>query len=1553
MDTSILRIRRTGLGHYASHLVAVLVALTAGPGMLHASNLLGTYASSGSSTLMTTVTLNCVTTGSTSPTATIVVKPLASLSANLFITAALSGANAANFTISAPAIVQLGNTASGTVATSLTYTVNLTTTEQIGCQGLANTAATSTATVTFSHALTSGGSATADAAVGIGSTVNSGTLSSTASALTTSLATVNVTCQLVNGTYYPGPAVTVTVGSNASGGTPFGLDAGAPDNLVTYPTAIPGSSVATAGTQVTFTVKAVAGCGGNPVSVTPVTSTISLQSTLLGTNVLVADKTIAVSMVVSGPSASALTVSLATINLTCTLSSGVGYPGTQYTQSVGAASATPFTVDTTVDGAIPSWLNLNGGTSPAGTPTGGSPVTFTVQVINTNGNQCGGKSVQSTPYTYTVYLASTGLPQSDQSFVVNLTVSGPGASPLVVIPSPITVTCAKISNGLGGYNYVPNYPQTVSVTAPSATTFSIGTSAPTWLYIGTLSSTTASTSAATFTLQAQGTAQSTNCNGGVGTSIAIHLVNAPNNDAVFSVVLQIVTPTVLTAAPTSATFTYVKGSGTAGFADIAITSSVLNAYFSINSASLPSWLRSNPSSGSAPQSIRFSSTNVADTLAPGTYTASVVLSVSGYGDLTIPVSMLLTNKAAQMTIQGPTTVNLTWTIGEAYPTPTITVLSTDTPIAYVATTGGSLGPVIATGEQSGLAYSFGTPIGVSFSPQAFASATPGSVLTGTVTLTWGTPASTIVVTFDVSVQSPGATITSLSPSSEAFGQTTFTVALTGTGFVQGVSATQATRVGIVTTAGAAMTFDTAINPTIINGSNMSLQFIYPGAGYAGHIPFTSALATSLGTNSVVIGVCNPVGGVPCQVATASQTLYFGGSPIVQAVTSSSSLLQAGGTPTVAPYDMISIFGANFCPYCATSGSNSVLTGAPDPLTMTYPASLTFTPTTAQTLLSPPVVAGVLTVTFQQHSGGTSFTTTNAPLLFATNGQINLMVPSVVPIASLVDLVVSYTPAGGSAQSSAIYTVSIAATDPGIFTVGADGQGSGAILDLNNNLISATNPAGLRSTTVTGNSDIVTIYMTGLGKPDSTASNASPASDGAGGTGGLIWSADCVTTASYLTSFNAQQTGTAISSLDGTLIVTGPLNTGRLVPCLLTNGTDAVSVTVGNQAVTDYLYAGWVPDTIAGLYQVSFRLPDNIANGFTIESGALLQSITAPTQVPISVTSNTKTTQAGVSIWVAPRLLMAGPTNGVTPNTMSVTVGTALPGTGGYSTLNAVVATGGPNGSTNANYTYAVTSGLLPAGLSIIPSGLYGGLIVGTPAANTGTPGSNAYTVTVTATDQEAIPVTGSITFVVTVGQGLFMTNTTLNASVFGTANNSTPYVTIVAASGGTGPYNYFLPNGYTTATGIAINQTSGAVTTSATTPAGSYPLVVTAIDSTTGTAITGTSNFTIVVNLDEVVAATATTFHAGVTTGAANTITVTGQGGGVLSYTLDAATQALVNSGQLTFANGIVSVTANAGIITQTVTITVTSNAIPFVGTANAGSAGGTASQSFTLTIGS
>jgi hypothetical protein len=76
-----------------------------------------------------------------------------------------------------------------------------------------------------------------------------------------------------------------------------------------------------------------------------------------------------------------------------------------------------------------------------------------------------------------------------------------------------------------------------------------------------------------------------------------------------------------------------------------------------------------------------------------------------------------------------------------------------------------------------------------------------------------------------------------------------------------------------------------------------------------------------------------------------------------------------------------------------------------------------------------------------------------------------------------------------------------------------------------------------------------------------------------------------------------------------------------------------------------------------------------------------------------------------------------------------------------------------------------------------------------------------------------------------------------------------PGITTITATGGKVPYTYALgtvtpPNGGA-ATDITLNTTTGVVSVAATSVAGTYTVTVTATDSTTGTALTGSITFTI------------------------------------------------------------------------------------------------------------
>jgi uncharacterized protein (TIGR03437 family) len=1131
----------------------------------------------------------------------------------------------------------------------------------------------------------------------------------------------------------------------------------------------------------------------------------------------------------------------------------------------------------------PANATLNAGN----TGTSGAGVTFTVGFAA----GCVGVTNAATP---SIQFKQGSTNDVTQTLTTDLTATNSG---LVPSPSSVTVTCVVGA----GPSYTPGPAQVVSVLSTAANTgtpFTVvtsGGSAPSsWLTVTGSGGTATTSTAVSFSVQAAPPCASLTAGQTASTTVHLASTGVTVPDKLVSVTLQALSPSPLTAI-SPVTITYVKGSGSPGKASVNVASvSVPNAFFAVDTTSLPAWLTVDYASGTAPKTIQFSSTTICDSLAPGTYNATgasaVRINVSGYGPLSVSVSLLITNSAPKLTVAEGTTRNLTWTIGHALPTPVITATSSDTPIPYTVTTGGILGPIVAANQLSGLAYSFGTPIDVTFNPLVFAAATPNSTLTGTVTLSYGTNSS-IVVTFNVSVLSPASTVTGLNPASlpTAAANTKFTLGLTGTGFIVSSDPTQATKVGVVQS-GTTITPDPNISWTVVNGSNITLVITVNASDTL--LPFS----TSGNGGNVTIGVCNPSAGT-CSIATGTATLTIGSNPIIQAVTSSSALVQVTPPtlPTISTYDMVSVFGANFCSSGGTGcGTNTVLYGEPDPVLMTYP-----------TTLSPDASGPTqrnLYVTFFAHGGSTVLGT--APLLFATNGQINLLVPSGVSgqIGSSVDMVVNFGyGTGANLLKSAVYTVNLAATDPGVFTVGADGQGSGAILDQNFNLVTSVNPSGARATST--DSDIIQLYMTGLGIPDSTADDVTTG-------GAYAWSADCVSPANYLTAFNAA-TANSLATLDGALIVPSPLIAGRLVPCLLSGGSDVPTVTVGGQPAV-VKYAGWVAGTVAGLYQVNVQLPSTTAGSGTFHtaSGATPTTLTIPVQLPVVVTAAGNASQAGVTVWVNPALKVEPIAADVTAGTFQfVEAGTV--GVAWASSNNQVVASEG-----TAPYHYAVTSGVLPAGLTLNPT------TGGVPAANT----NGSSTVTVTVTDSAAIPLKGTATFTLTIAADLYLTNTTPYGSLIAGTGHA---VSTMTASSGIAPYTYTITS--SVAAGIAFGSGGSAnvLSTSSATPAGNYTVTVGATDSTTGTALTGSDTFPFTVALNVTKSALATIANGA--SGTLTTISVAGSAGGTPTFALDATTLArgwiaIDSSGNITLSGAVTG--------TWSVTVTVTDGAAPTGGTA-------------------
>lgn len=1163
-----------------------------------------------------------------------------------------------------------------------------------------------------------------------------------------------------------------------------------------------------------------------------------------------------------GAGAMQANVITATSPVTVSCSTATG-PGTAASITVKPVSSTALTTSTAI---TVTFVTPSGGlvvTAPStnviSATNQSAGITFTV---NTSPG-CVGNTTGATVIQFKAAVG-TGSSANDATVTANDTVTVATSS--AISANPVTITCALTT----GPVYTPGPSQVISITsaASGGTPFTVATGYASWLTLGTPSGSTASASPVTMSAVA-----ASGCGGfsaGSTNTTTVHLVSTGGGpDRLVVVTLLVVPPSPLTVSPVPAaaniSLSYIKSSGATATANVSVTSTVAHAFFSVNTATLPIWLTVNTISGTATAPLSFSTTSVADTLAPGTYSATVYFKVSGYADLGVPVTLLVTNRPPSLSVSS-TSIPINWTLGTAPPTTNITVTSTDSPIPYTITTGGLLGPIVSASNLSGLAYSFGNQIPVSFNPLAFATAQPGSVLTGTVTFSWGSPVSTTVVTIAVTVASPGATLSGLSPASlpTASVGSTFPVVLTGSGFVGGSNASLKTKVGIVV--GGVIVADTNLSANVVNPSNIILTITVPGASDA-NLPFSP---TGTGGN-VVIGLCNGI----CTIPTGTANLTIGNGPIIQGITSSSAFIEVAppALTTVAPYDMVSVFGTNFCSSGGTGCSTSqLLLGSPDPLTLRFPTTLS------------PDAAGatqrVLSVSFLQH--GTSTLIANAPMLFANNSQMNVIVPAAVSGfigSSTVDVVVNFGyGTGATLLKSSPFPLNVAASDPGIFTVGSDGQGPAAALSTAYTLVTTASPAGVRTGAHAGpDSDFIQVYVTGLGAPTSTGSDLATGS-------GCI--ADISGTGNYESVLqSATSVSPALTSIDGAVIQSALLLSGDLPPCLSTLPT----VTIGGVAST-VTYAGFVPDTVAGLYQLNVQLPASTGATFYPNfplTSSPISAVTAPIQLPIQITVGSQTSQTNVMVAVAPRLLVTGPTG----NALNATVG--VPWTG---TVAAFEGTG--------SILYSLSSGLLPAGVTLAPTT---GVISGTPNANT----AGSYSVVITATDSANVPVTGTYSMTIVVAGGLFMTlsGTSPYNATFGTASNSLTHVTATGGTYGATGYTYAITTPSTVPTGMAITSpgTSGTVSTSALTPAGVYNgIVVTATDSSS-TPLTGTATFQITVALRM------TTTIAPVTQAASSgnvltQVTATGNTG-TLAYTLDAASVtaglAIDSSGNVTTGTAI------------------------------------------------
>jgi uncharacterized protein (TIGR03437 family) len=256
-----------------------------------------------------------------------------------------------------------------------------------------------------------------------------------------------------------------------------------------------------------------------------------------------------------------------------------------------------------------------------------------------------------------------------------------------------------------------------------------------------------------------------------------------------------------------------------------------------------------------------------------------------------------------------------------------------------------------------------------------------------------------------------------------------------------------------------------------------------------------------------------------------------------------AVTQAGVPPPVVQLTAV-VSGANNSP------SNAGAAVAPGEIVTLYGTNLG------------PITA----VGLQLASGGTSITNSlggaqalfdgNAvPLTYVSNTQINAIAP--VGLAGKTSTVVTVTYSG---MTSNAVTVPVQATAPGIFAVGGQGTGAGAILNQDYSLNARLNPAAPGS--------VIAIYLTGAGV-------------------------------------------TNPPSVDGAITgATGPF------PAV----AQAVSVTIGGVAVPaqNILYAGAAPDEVEGLTQIDVVIPATVTAGPTLPIVVTIGGVPSQTGITVSV-----------------------------------------------------------------------------------------------------------------------------------------------------------------------------------------------------------------------------------------------------------------------------------------------------------------------------------------------
>ena len=317
---------------------------------------------------------------------------------------------------------------------------------------------------------------------------------------------------------------------------------------------------------------------------------------------------------------------------------------------------------------------------------------------------------------------------------------------------------------------------------------------------------------------------------------------------------------------------------------------------------------------------------------------------------------------------------------------------------------------------------------------------------------------------------------------------------------------------------------------------------------------------------------------------------------------------------------------------------------------------------------------------------------------------------------------------------------------------------------------------------------------------------------------------------------------------------------------------------------------------------------SLPSGLTLNSatGVLSGTPTVYGSYSFTVTATDSSTGGG------PYTGSASYTLSVAASTPTITTSSVAGGTVGLSYSQTVSASGG-----NAPYSYSISSGSLPPGLSLSSSGI----ISGTPT------GGGSYTFTVKVTDAASNTATKTYSGVVIAAPTI-----TVSPSALPAATQFIAYSQALAASGGTPTYTYAVTSG-SLPSGLALSNAG--VLSGTSTVSGSFSFTVTVTDSSGGSGpYTGTRSYVLTVTANSPTIVTTSLSSGEVGVAYSQTI---GASSGTAPYTFSIASGSLPAGLTLSTAGTLSGTPAAGGSFAFTVQVKDANNA--------------TATQSYTVSI--